>query len=174
MSTVADRVKQALAPVITAAGFDLEAVDVQAAGRRRLIRLLVDRDGGVTLDDIASLTSIVSDELDETNAMGEQPYVLEVSSLGVGRPLTLPRHWRRNATRLVRVTLADGDHVVGRIGASDDTSVSIEPVGDRRRRQTDEIADRRMVPYADISEAHVEVEFRRPVVDGDLPVQEEA
>ena len=108
MSAVAERVERALTPVVAAEGFDLEAVEVQPAGRRRLVRVLVDRDGGVTLDHIASLTSILSVALDDTNAMGEQPYVLEVSSPGVGRPLTLPRHWRRNATRLVRVTTTDG------------------------------------------------------------------
>lgn len=152
MSAVADRVERALKPAVAAEGFDLEAVEVQPAGRRRHVRVLVDRDGGVTLDHIASLTSILSVELDETNAMGEQPYVLEVSSPGVGRPLTLPRHWRRNATRLVRVTTADAVEIVGRVAASDDTGVTLSEVADRSS-----VA----LAYTEIREAHVEVEFRR-------------
>jgi len=153
MSAVAERVEQALTPVVSAEGFDLEAVEVQPAGRRRLVRVLVDRDGGVTLDDIASLTTILSAALDDTNAMGEQPYVLEVSSPGVGRPLVLPRHWRRNVTRLAKVTTADGSEIIGRISSSDDTAVTLDEVADHPEPLT--------LPYSEISEAHVEVEFTR-------------
>ena len=167
MSAVADRVERALTPVVAAEGFDLEAVEVQPAGRRRLIRVLVDRDGGVTLDDIASLTSILSLELDETNAMGEQPYVLEVSSPGVGRPLTLPRHWRRNTTRLVRVTTTEGNAIVGRIVASDDAAVTLEPAGGRPGDRPEGITVAKTLTFAEISEAHVEVEFRRSAAPSD-------
>jgi ribosome maturation factor RimP len=153
MSAVAVRVEQALTPVVDAEGFDLEAVEVQPAGRRRLVRVLVDRDGGVTLDDIASLTTVLSAALDDTNAMGEQPYVLEVSSPGVGRPLVLPRHWRRNVTRLASVTRADGSEIIGRISSSDDTAVTLTEVADHPEPLT--------LPYSEISEAHVEVEFTR-------------
>ena len=95
-----------LEPVVSAAGMDLENVRVTAAGRRRLLRVVVDADGGVSLDDIAQISRDVSAELDATAAMGEAPYTLEVSSPGVDRPLTEPRHWRRATGRLVRVPLA--------------------------------------------------------------------
>lgn len=166
MSAVAERVERVIAPLVAAEGFDLEAVDVQPAGRRRLVRVLVDRDGGLTLDHVASLTSALSAELDETNAMGEQPYLLEVSSPGVGRQLTLPRHWRRNLTRVVRITTTDGAEMVGRIGASDDDGVAIEPTGKRQRGggasdRASEPKEPITLAYADISHAHVEVEFSR-------------
>jgi ribosome maturation factor RimP len=155
MPAVAERVEQALSPVVAERGFDLEAVEVQPAGRRRLVRVLVDQDGGVTLDDIASLTAELSAHLDSTDAMGEQPYVLEVSSPGVGRPLTLPRHWRRNADRKVKLTTADGVAVTGRIGPSDDQGVTLTEVdGD-----TSDDGVARTLAYSEISEAHVEVEF---------------
>ena len=155
MSAVAERVEQALSSVVSGQGFDLEAVEVQPAGRRRLVRVLVDRDGGVTLDDIASLTKLLSDHLDATDAMGEQPYVLEVSSPGVGRPLTLPRHWRRNRDRKVKVNTVEGEVLVGRIGDSDDVGVTIlELVDDGKPSDTS-----RTWPYSEISDAHVEVEF---------------
>jgi len=155
MPAVAERVEQALSPVVAERGFDLEAVEVQPAGRRRLVRVLVDQDGGVTLDDIASLTAALSAHLDSTDAMGEQPYVLEVSSPGVGRPLTLPRHWRRNADRKVALTTTDGAKVTGRIGASDDDGVTLTEVegGASADGATAGFA------YSEISEAHVEVEF---------------
>jgi len=153
MSTVATRVEQTLTPVVAAEGFDLEGVEVQAAGRRRVVRVLVDRDEGVTLDDISTLTSVLSATLDDTNAMGELPYVLEVSSPGVGRPLTLPRHWRRNISRLVTVTCGDGEVVAGRIVASDDARVTLDEVAADPRVRT--------LSYEDIVDAHVEVEFNR-------------
>ena len=155
MSAVADRVEQALSPFVAERGFDLEAVEVQPAGRRRLVRVLVDQDGGVTLDDIASLTAALSQHLDETDAMGEHAYVLEVSSPGVGRPLTLPRHWRRNADRKVKLTTSSGDVLTGRIGASDDAKVTLTELTIEGAADTDE----RTFSYAEITEAHVEVEF---------------
>jgi ribosome maturation factor RimP len=169
MAAVADRVARALTPVVAAEGFDLEAVEVQPAGRRRLIRVLVDREGGVTLDHIAALTSILSVELDATDAMGEQPYVLEVSSPGVGRSLSLPRHWRRNSTRLVRLKTTDGDEIVGRIMASDDETVTLEPAGGRPGDQPQGLTETKTFSFAQISEAHVQVEFRRSAAPGEDP-----
>ena len=154
MPAVAERVEQALSPVVAARGFDLEAVEVQPAGRRRLVRVLVDQDGGVTLDDIASLTAELSAHLDSTDAMGEQPYVLEVSSPGVGRPLTLPRHWRRNVDRKVKLTMTDGATLTGRISTSDDQGVTLTEVDGASADDKG-----RTIAYAEISEAHVEVEF---------------
>ena len=95
-----------LEPIVRAAGLDLESVKIGSAGRRRLLRVVVDADGGVSLDDIALVSREASIRLDGTGAMGEAPYTLEVSSPGVDRPLTQPRHWRRAVGRLVRVPLA--------------------------------------------------------------------
>ena len=159
MSAVADRVEQALSPAVTAQGFDLEAVEVQPAGRRRLVRVLVDQDGGVTLDDIASLTSLLSQLLDSTDAMGEQPYVLEVSSPGVGRPLTEPRHWRRNRDRKVSLTTSDGSTMTGRVATSDETAVTLVELATDSSTSATGAAAERTFDYSEIAEAHVEVEF---------------
>ena len=159
MPAVAERVEQALSPVVAARGFDLEAVEVQPAGRRRLVRVLVDQDGGVTLDDIASLTAELSAHLDSTDAMGEQPYVLEVSSPGVGRPLTLPRHWRRNVDRKVKLTTTGGSTLTGRISTSDDQGVTLTEVDGASADDPSANEKGRTLAYAEISEAHVEVEF---------------
>ncbi|MFL6182725.1 MAG: ribosome maturation factor RimP [Actinomycetes bacterium] len=154
MSAVAERVEQALSPVVSDRGFDLEAVEVQPAGRRRLVRVLVDRDGGVTLDDIASLTKLLSEHLDTTDAMGEQPYVLEVSSPGVGRALTLPRHWRRNRDRKVKVTTSDGEVLTARIGDSDESGVTLLELADDGSS-----SNQTRLEFSRIADAHVEVEF---------------
>ena len=103
-----DRLAEELTGPMDALGLDLEAVDLTSAGKRRVLRVAIDKDGGVTMDDIADATREVSRLLDETDVMGQQAYTLEVSSPGVDRPLTLPRHWRRNAGRLVKATLARG------------------------------------------------------------------
>ena len=86
-----------LEPVVAEAGFDLEDVLVTPAGKRRQVRVIVDGDGGVSLDDVAVVSQRVSAALDDSAAMGSGPYVLEVTSPGVDRPLTQPRHWRRAA-----------------------------------------------------------------------------
>ena len=131
-------------------GLDLEAVELTPAGKRRVLRIAVDQDGGVTLDEIAVATKAVDAVLDASDVMGEMPYLLEVSSRGADRPLTLPRHWRRNAGRLVKLTLVEGGEVTGRIGDSNDDTVSLDVDGDLRE-----------VAYADVATARVQIEFNR-------------
>ncbi|MBZ5736968.1 ribosome maturation factor RimP [Nocardioides mangrovi] len=147
-----DRIEEELVDPLRALGLDVEAVEITPAGKRRILRVAVDKDGGVTLDEVADATREVNRVLDASDVMGEQPYTLEVTSRGVDRPLTLPRHWRRNAGRLVKVTFADGDAVTGRIGESDDTQVTLEVDGERRP-----------VAYDQVKKALVQVEFNRPV-----------
>jgi ribosome maturation factor RimP len=147
------RVLQTLTPVVEATGHDLEDVTVSPAGKRRVVRVLVDKDGGVTLDDVTEVSRAVSDALDALDAEDASvlggAYVLEVSSPGVDRPLTAPRHWRRNQGRLVKATLADGP-VVGRVLGSDDLEVVLDVDGTERT-----------LLLAEISRAVVEVEFSR-------------
>ena len=105
MSTdqIRDRLAGVLTPPLAASGLDVEAIELTSAGKRRVLRVALDKDGGVMLDDIADATKQVSAILDDSDVMGEQSYTLEVSSRGADRPLTLPRHWRRNIGRLVKV-----------------------------------------------------------------------
>ena len=145
-----DRLAGVLTEPLRAVGLDLEAIDLTPAGKRRLLRVAVDKDGGVTLDDIAEATKKVSRLLDDSDVMGVQPYTLEVTSPGVDRPLTQPRHWRRNAGRLVRVSCRDGSTVTGRIAGSDDEAASLDVDGTERR-----------VAFADVAKAKVQVEFNR-------------
>jgi ribosome maturation factor RimP len=147
---VRDRIEQELATPLGALGLDVEAVELTPAGKRRILRIAVDGDDGVTLDDVADATRTVSQVLDASDVMGEQPYTLEVTSRGVDRPLTLPRHWRRNTTRLVKVTTTDGDTVTGRIVGSGDDAATLDVEGTQRQ-----------VAYADVARALVQVEFNR-------------
>jgi ribosome maturation factor RimP len=135
---------------LTELGLDLEAVELTPAGKRRVLRIAVDKDGGVTLDDVADATRAINDVIDASDVLGEQPFTLEVTSRGVDRPLTLPRHWRRNQSRLAKVTLTDGTVVTGRIGESDDDQVALDVDGSVRE-----------VAYADVKKAHVQIEFNR-------------
>jgi ribosome maturation factor RimP len=152
------RLVQLLGPVVEGAGLDLEDVDVTPAGRRSIVRVVVDRDGGVPLDDVAQVSRVVSDSLDgldaaEPGLLGAS-FVLEVSSPGVDRPLTTPRHWRRSTGRLVRATLRDGGEVTGRVRSADgeaDGAVLLDVDGDQRP-----------LPYAELVQGSVQVEFARP------------
>ena len=155
MSTdqIRDRLAEVLTPPLAATGLDVEAIEVTPAGKRRVLRVAVDKDGGVTLDDIAEATKEVSrilDEPDGSDVMGEQPYTLEVSSPGADRPLTQPRHWRRNQGRLVKVTLADKSTVTGRISESDDARAVLDVDGSPVE-----------VGYGDVKKAKVQLEFNR-------------
>ena len=136
-------------PVVAAAGMDLESVRASVAGRRRLLRVVVDSDHGVSLDDAAEVSRDVSAALDATDVMGDMPYTLEVSSPGVDRPLTEPRHWRRAAGRLVRVKAGAGT-VQGRVLAADAAGVTLDIDGAGHR-----------FGYGDLGAGAVQVEFGR-------------
>jgi ribosome maturation factor RimP len=102
MATIsAAQLRPVVEPVVAAAGYDLEDITTTAAGRRSVVRVVVDRDGGVDLDDVAELSRAISQRLDDADPVGDAAYTLEVTSPGVDRPLTEPRHWRRNVGRLV-------------------------------------------------------------------------
>jgi ribosome maturation factor RimP len=141
---------------------DLESVKIARAGRRRVLRVIVDADGGVSLDDIAEVSREISARLDSKDAMGDAPYTLEVSSPGVDRPLTQPRHWRRAIGRLVAVPLTDSDHDLepdsaafpvtrtGRVIDADQEGVTLEIDGAQR-----------VVSYGELGPGRVQIEFGR-------------
>ena len=164
--TTADSIRPALQEAFSTSDLVIEDVTVTPAGRRRVVKVLVDRALGdadpvteptapLTLDEVADATHLVSDALDASDVMGEQPYTLEVSSPGVGRPLTQARHFRRNVGRLVTVH-HDGGEVTGRVVSASNTEVSLEvhaTKGTAARTET--------LPYAVVERAVVQVEFAR-------------
>ncbi|WP_093798756.1 ribosome maturation factor RimP [Streptomyces sp. Wb2n-11] len=155
-TTQSDRLRALLEPLVSAEGLDLEDIEVSRAGRRRQLRIVVDSDEGVELDACAELSRAVSEKLDETDAMGEGEYVLEVSSPGADRPLSERRHYVRATGRLAKLTLNDATELVARILAVDDEGLDLEVPGVKGRKPT-----ARRVAFADIAKARVEIEFNR-------------
>ncbi len=154
MSAASAPLEAGLTDPLGALGVDVESVEVQKAGRRHVVRVVVDRDGGVDLDLIAAVSRRASELLDEPplSDLLPGPFVLEVTSPGVDRPLTEARHWRRARTRLVQVTLTDGTVVEGRVMSmpTDDEVVVATDAGEQTIR------------LADVQRALVQVEFTRP------------
>ncbi len=150
-----DDLRPLLEPVVAAAGLDLEDLVVTPAGRRRVVRVVVDQDGGVSLDAVAAVSQALSDALDAPEAdraLGGAPYVLEVSSPGVDRPLTAPSHWRRARGRLVLAELDGGaGELTGRVVRADDDGVVLDVAGAQRR-----------LAWAELRRGRVQVEFSRP------------
>jgi len=151
-----ERLLDLLGPVVSAAGYDLEDVTVAAAGRRSMVRVSVDSDRGIDLDAVAEVSRAVSAAIDGTDAESPGgiafagPYVLEVSSPGVERPLTEQRHWRRATGRLVLVQVG-GQAVTGRVVDTSGSAVTLEVAGARRD-----------IAWADLGRGTVQVEFNRP------------
>lgn len=148
---IRERIEAELTGPLRAQGLDVEAVEIIPVPPSRLLRVAVDKDGGVTHDDLVEADHEASRVLDDSDVMGEQPYTLEVTSRGVDRPLTLPRHWRRNTDRLVKVTLTSGEVLTGRIAGCDDATVRLQSAGKVRE-----------IDLAEIAKALVQVEFTRP------------
>jgi ribosome maturation factor RimP len=150
-----ERLAELLEPVLADAGLDLESLELTPAGKRRMLRIVVDSDNGVDLDAVGVVSQDISAALDASEVMGATPYVLEVTSPGVDRPLTLPRHWRRARGRLVLAKLADGGEVLGRVTAADDDTVTLEAEGTATP-----------YAYAELERGKVQVEFRRDADSG--------
>ncbi len=148
-------------PVVAAAGMDLESVRMTMAGKRRKLSIIVDSDHGVSLDDTADVSREISIVLDASNAFGESPYTLEVSSPGVDRPLTEPRHWRRARGRLVRVKVPGEGSMEGRVLAADAEGVTLGTVVNGRA------GSERRFPYSNLGAGSVQVEFGK-IPDAEL------
>ncbi|MFJ6850291.1 ribosome maturation factor RimP [Streptomyces sp. NPDC091271] len=155
-TTQSDRLRELLEPLVSAKELDLEEIEVSQAGRRRVLRVIVDSEDGVELDTCAELSRGISQTLDETDAMGEGEYVLEVSSPGADRPLTEHRHYVRATGRLARLTLSEGGELVARILGVDDEGLDLEVPGVKGRKPTS-----RRVTFDEIAKARVEIEFNR-------------
>ncbi|MCG8920627.1 ribosome maturation factor RimP [Actinokineospora sp. PR83] len=155
-----------VADAVGAAGFELEELDVSTAGRRRLVRVVIDSADSVEngtsansanavgLDEVARVSRELAAVLDEHDAVLGGPYTLEVTSPGTDRPLTRPRHWKRNRLRLVKVRPVEGAEYLGRVGdadAEETGGVTLLVDGAPRR-----------VGYAEVAHAVVEVEFKQP------------
>lgn len=142
-----DQIFELVEPLISKAGLVLEEVQVQTPGKHRFVTVIVDSETGLNLDQVTDASRLVGEAMDGASFMGDAPYTLEVTSPGVDRPLTAPRHWRKNVDRLVKIIKLDGEICKGRINSSTEEEVTLDCC---------------TVAFADIKRATIEVEFNRP------------
>lgn len=160
-----ERVSQLLAGLAQRRGFDLEGVVISAAGTAHTkVKVIVDSDDNADLDAVADLSQEVSQALDDAGDFGETPYLLEITTPGIDRPLTSARHWQRARGRKVKIVLRPGAEspeekgkstFEARVGATTDTEVALVLGGKRKPHRV-------TVPLADIESAVVQVEFSPP------------
>ena len=156
--SLSEKITELVQPTVESAGFFLEDVHVLSPGNHRIITCIVDGQTPLNLDQVTSVSRNISELLDTADFMGETAFTLEVTSPGVDRPLTLPRHWQKNLKRLVKVVNLDGSVVSGRISAVEESHVIlIEDIKGKSKEHT--------VAFADVKRATVEIEFNRK---GDL------
>ncbi len=142
-----EQILQILEPIASNMGLDLEDVEIKSAGKHSIVQVAIDKDGGINLDEVAQISNQISEALDAKEVLGEKPYTLEVGSPGIDRALTLPRHWRRNNGRLVKINFGSNSEI-GRIIESDDEKVSLEVKGKTRS-----------INFDKIDKAYIQVEF---------------
>jgi ribosome maturation factor RimP len=153
-----DQISELITPALHQAGYFLEDVNIVSPGQHRIVTVIVDGESGLNLDQVTVASKLVSELLDEAPFMGETPFTLEVTSPGIDRPLTLPRHFAKNVDRLLKVTKNDGVVVTGRIRSNTESDVTLEVA---EKKEVKEVT----VALADIKRATVEIEFNRK--DGD-------
>ena len=149
-----DQISELVTPAVSDLGFYLEDVHVATPGNHRIVTCIVDGDVSLNLDQVTSVSRVISELLDEAAFMGETPFTLEVTSPGVDRPLTQPRHFKKNADRLLKIIKLDGSEVTGRILSNSDHDVTLTVIV---KKETVE----QTIPLVDIKRAVVEIEFNR-------------
>ena len=148
------QISELVTPALHQAGYFLEDINIVTPGQHRIVTVIVDGESALNLDQVTAASKLVSELLDEATFMGETPFTLEVTSPGIDRPLTLPRHFAKNVTRLLKVVKNDGEVVTGRITSHTDSDVLLTVVD---KKATSEVS----VAFADIKRATVEIEFNR-------------
>jgi ribosome maturation factor RimP len=141
-----EQVLAVITPAIESLGFYIEDITITSAGKRSLLTVIVDGDTHLSLDQVTVATKAISEIVENLPTLGNNPFTLEVTSPGLDRPLTKPRHWRKNLDRLIKIVLTDGKEVKGRIKDSNETSVTV---------------DDQTINFADIKRATLEVEFKK-------------
>lgn len=149
-----DQISELISPALQQAGYFLEDINIATPGQHRIVTVIVDGESALNLDQVTIASKLVSELLDEATFMGETPFTLEVTSPGIDRPLTLPRHFAKNVTRLLKVTKTDGEVLTGRILSNTDELVTLEVTV---KKDVTEV----QLPLADIKRAVVEIEFNR-------------
>ena len=149
-----DSIAELIEPAVTAQGFYLEEVQLVSPGKHRIVTCIVDGEISLNLDQVTSVSRAISELLDEAPIMGDTPFTLEVTSPGVDRPLTKPRHFAKNIDRLLKITKTDGEVVTGRITSNTESEVVLIVVS---KKETTEVT----VAISDITRAVVEIEFNR-------------
>jgi ribosome maturation factor RimP len=141
-----EEIAAAITPTIESLGFYLEDLNITSAGRRSMLTVIVDGDTHLTLDQVTSVTKAIGEIVENIQSLGQTPFTLEVTSPGIDRPLTKPRHWKKNIDRLVKVVLQDTSEVKGRIKDSNQETATI---------------DDKLIKFAEVKRATLEVEFKQ-------------
>ena len=149
-----DQISELITPALHKAGYFLEDVNLVNPGQHRIVTVIVDGEAGLNLDQVTVASKLVSELLDEASFMGETPFTLEVTSPGIDRPLTLPRHFAKNVDRLLKVTKTDGLVITGRIRSNSENDVTLEVT---EKKEVKEV----VIALAEIKRAMVEIEFNR-------------
>lgn len=149
-----DQISEHITPALHKAGYFLEDVNLVSPGQHRIVTVIVDGESALNLDQVTVASKLVSELLDEATFMGETPFTLEVTSPGIDRPLTLPRHFAKNIDRLLKVTKTDGVVVTGRILANTDNDLTLSVT---EKKDVKEV----VISLGDIKRAQVEIEFNR-------------
>lgn len=153
-----DQISDFISPALHQAGFFLEDVNLVSPGQHRIVTVIVDGQSALNLDQVTVASKLVSELLDQAPFMGETPFTLEVTSPGIDRPLTLPRHFAKNVDRLLKVTKIDGTVTTGRILSNTETNVTLTVT---EKKEVKEV----VITLPEIKRAQVEIEFNRK--DGD-------
>jgi ribosome maturation factor RimP len=141
-----EQVLAVITPAIESLGFYIEDITITSAGKRSMLTVIVDGDTHLSLDQVTVATKAISEIVENLPTLGNNPFTLEVTSPGLDRPLTKPRHWRKNQDRLIKIILNDGKEVTGRIKDSNESSVTV---------------DEQVINFADIKRATLEIEFKK-------------
>jgi ribosome maturation factor RimP len=141
-----EQVAAAITPAIESLGFYVEDIAITSAGKRSMLTVIVDGNTHLSLDQVTVATKAISEIVENLPTLGNNPFTLEVTSPGLDRPLTKPRHWQKNKDRLIKIILINDKEITGRIKDSTQSAVTV---------------DEQVINFADMKRATLEIEFKQ-------------
>ncbi|MEZ0611173.1 ribosome maturation factor RimP [Fibrella sp. WM1] len=162
-----ERISQLLEPHLN--GGEYYIVDSQVAGRQGgtlKVTVLLDSDEGITIDECARIGRQLGNQMDELNFFGDAPFNLEVSSPGVGFPLSQPRQFTKNVGRTLKVETTGGQTLVGTLASVDESGIVLDvppaKISKTKRKTLTELPPEgpQTLAFDTIRKATVEITFK--------------
>ncbi|GAB3316400.1 ribosome maturation factor RimP [Larkinella ripae] len=154
------KVNELLQPYLNEDQYFVVDIQVSPSRTRAKITVLLDSDTGITIDECASISRQLGNQLEELNVFEDQPFTLEVSSPGVDEPLVSKRQYLKNVGREIEVLLNSGQTRKGKLESIGDEQIVITETPVKKPKKNDPPIEPVAIPLTDIKKSTIQISFK--------------